>query len=327
MADPLSSIRASAFLAASAPAERRVAPTVVTVALATLAAVVAGVVAVVLVGVAAGLLIAVTGSTDFAGPGGRLDITGLLLGGVRPGRPLVSYILDLAVVGTVSIAVALAFLAVCARRAGRAMASFSTSAPRFRWRHALIGLVVFLPVVALEIGLANLVSGGGDPPPIALPGAPLGARLAYALAAAGFLWLAALSEELLFRGWMLQQTHALTRRLAVVIAVNAVLFSLAHGDQSLGGFITRCAMGAGWAWVVLRLGGVEFTAGAHLANNLGIALLAQPVVLANRPEPSDPFSVALQVGSLVGLVLGVEAWLRWRKPGQAPEAAIVAALP
>jgi len=327
MAALLSSIRASAFLAAPAPAERRVGRTLVTVALATLAAVVAGVVAVVLVALAAALLIAVTGSADFAGPHGRLDITGLLLAGVRPGRPLVSYILDLAIVGSASIAVALAFLAVCARRAGRAMASFATSAPRFRWRHAVIGLCVFLPVVALEIGLASLVAGGGgDAAPIALPGAPFGARLAYALAAVGFLWLAALSEELLFRGWMLQQTHALTRRVAVVIAVNAVLFSLAHGDQTLGGFITRCAMGAGWAWVVLRLGGVEFTAGAHLANNLGIALLGQPVVLASRPEPGDPFSVALQVGSLAGLVLGVEAWLRWRKPGQTPDAAI-AALP
>lgn len=326
MADLLSSIRASGFLAAPAPAERRVAPTLVTVVLAALAAVVAGVVAILGVGVVAALLIAVTGSADFAGPRGRLDITGLLLGGVRPGRPLVSYILDLAIVGTASIAVALAFLAVCARRAGRPMVSFATSAPRFRWRHALVGLCVFLPVVALEIGLATLVSGGGVPAPVAQPGAAVGARLAYALAAAGFLWLAALSEELLFRGWMLQQTYALTRRLAVVICVNAILFSLAHGDQTLGGFITRCAMGAGWAWVVLRLGGVEFTAGAHLANNLGIALLAQPVVLASRPEPSDSASVALQVGSVVGLALGVEVWLRRRKPGGAAEAAI-AALP
>lgn len=323
MADPLSSIRDSAFLQAASPGERRLGRTLVTVALAALAAVVAGVVAVVLVGVAAGLLIALTGSADFAGPGGRLDIAGLLLAGVRPGRPLVSYILDLAIAGTASIAVALAFLAVCARRAGRAMASFATSAPRFRWRHALIGLCVFLPVVALEIGLANLINGG-DPAPIATAGAAAGARLAYALAAAGFLWLAALSEELLFRGWMLQQTHALTRRLALVIAVNAVLFSLAHGDQTLGGFIIRCAMGAAWAWVVMRLGGVEFTAGAHLANNLGIALLAQPVVLSHRADPTDPFSVALQVGSLALLVVGVEGWLRWRKPGPSPTAAIAA---
>lgn len=325
MADTLSSIRGSDFLQAATPAERRVGRTLLTVALAALAAVVAGVVAMALVGVVAGVLIAVTGTTDFAGPGGRLDITGLLLGGVWPGRPLVSYILDLAIVGTISIAVALAFLAVCARRAGRPMVAFATSARRFRWGHALTGLCVFLPVVALEIGLSNLFSHGGDPMPIAMPGAGAGVRLAYGLAAVGFLWLAALSEELLFRGWLLQATHALTRRLVVVIAVNAVLFSLAHGDQTLGGFLIRCAMGAAWAWMVMRLGGIEFTAGAHLANNLAIALLAQPVVVATRADPADLLSVVLQVGSLAMLVLGVEGWLRRRGP--APDVAMAAALP
>ena len=125
----------------------------------------------------------------------------------------------------------------------------------------------------------------------------------------------------------MQQTHALTRRVVVVIAVNAVLFTLAHGDPSPGGLITRFAMGAGWAWVVLRLGGVEFTAGAHLANNLGIALLAQPVLLTRATDqPIDLVSVALQVGPLVVLALIVEGWARRHAaPGQPPRPALPAA--
>ena len=60
----------------------------------------------------------------------------------------------------------------------------------------------------------------------------------------------------------------------------------------------------------------EFTAGAHLANNLGIALLAQPVLLsAAQGEPFNALSVALQVGTTAALVVGVEWWVR-RKGAQ-----------
>jgi len=93
--------------------------------------------------------------------------------------------------------------------------------------------------------------------------------------------------------------------------VNAVIFSLAHGDPSLGAFVTRCALGAGWAWIVLRLGGIEFAAGAHFANNLGIALLAKPVLLTPpKPEPFDILSGALQVGTVAALAAGVAWWTR-----------------
>jgi hypothetical protein len=96
-----------------------------------------------------------------------------------------------------------------------------------------------------------------------------------------------------------------------VLIVNAVVFSVAHGDPSLGAFVTRCALGAAWAWIVLRMGGIEFAAGAHFANNLGIALLAQPVLFAApKPEPFDVAGVALQVGTVAVLAAGVAWWTR-----------------
>jgi membrane protease YdiL (CAAX protease family) len=185
-----------------------------------------------------------------------------------------------------------------------------TAAPRFRWRHALAGLALFLPVVALEIGLDALSGSKGPGSPL-FADAALGGKLLYAGAAVLFLWLAALAEEMIFRGWLLQQTGALTRSVAVVLAVNAVVFSLAHADPSLGAFVTRCALGAAWAWIVLRLGGIEFAAGAHFANNLGIALLARPVLMTPpQPEPFDVLSVGLQVGTVVLLAGGVAWWTR-----------------
>jgi membrane protease YdiL (CAAX protease family) len=228
----------------------------------------------------------------------------------RAGRGPESYVFELSLAGLASIAGAGALLAVAARRGGRPMRSFLTVASRFRWRHAVAGLAIFLPVVALEIGIALLGSGEQSASPLFGPGA-LTAKLLYAGAAIVFLWFAALAEEIIFRGWLLQQTGAVTRSLIAVLAVNAVVFSFAHFDPSLGAFITRCALGAGWAWIVLRLGGIEFAAGAHFANNLGIALLAQPVLMSTpKPEPFDPLSIALQIGTVAALAAGVEWWVR-----------------
>ena len=305
MADGSSGASAFPFLDAATAAERRPLRALVTVILAGAAGLVASIVAVTVVIVVAVVIAANRGM-------GLTAAVALLMDGARAGRGLTSYIFELAVVGVSSIAAVAAFTAICAWRAGRPLRTFLTTAPRFRWRHAALGLFIFLPVVAAEIWLEGLVKGVSAAP-IAAPGASAADRAAYAAAAVFFLWLAALAEELLFRGWLMQQTHALTRRLVLVITVNAVLFTLAHGDPSLGGLITRFAMGAGWAWVVLRLGGVEFTAGAHLANNLGIALLAQPVLLTRATEqPIDLVSVALQVGPLVVLALVVEGWARRR---------------
>ena len=293
------------FLDAATPAEHGRLRTLVTVVLGAAAGLAASIAAVTLVMIVATMIAA-------AGGAGWTAAIGLLTDGARADRGLTSYIFDLAVVGTSSMAAVAGFIGICAWRAGRSPRSFLTTAPRFRWRHAVLGLAIFLPVVAAEIWVEGLVNGASAAP-LATPGASGIDRLLYAAAAFVFLGLAAFAEELLFRGWLMQQTHALTRRLLVVIAVNAALFTLAHGDFSVGGLVTRFVMGAGWAWVVLRLGGVEFTTGAHLANNLGIALLAQPVLLAAAAtQPLDPASVALQVGPLAVLALAAEFWARRR---------------
>jgi len=293
-----------AFLAQVGPAERKLGRSAVTLILGGAAAIAAGLVAgLVVMFAGAALMSRETGA-------GLMAALQLLNDSDRTGRSPPSYIYELALAGLVLIVPATALLAVAARRAGRPIRSFMTTAPRFRWSHALTGLLVFLPVVALEIGAESLSTPGGSGSPL-FADAALAGRLAYAAAAVVFLWLAALAEEMVFRGWLLQQTGALTRSVAAVLVVNAVIFSLAHGDPSLGAFITRCALGAGWAWIVLRLGGIEFAAGAHFANNLGIALLAKPVLLsAPKPEPFDVLSVALQIGTVAALAAGVAWWTR-----------------
>lgn len=270
-----------------------------------------------------GLIVAAAGAAFFARHAGvsPAEAIGLLADGARPHRSLGGYAYELALAGLSSFATALAFLAVAARIARRPILSFLTAAPRFRWGQAWLGLAVFLPVVALEIWIERL--GDARPPvaPILTPGADLGDRLTYLAAAVGFLWMAAFAEEALFRGWVLQQTSAFTRNLAAIVLFNAAVFALAHGDLAPGPLAARFALGAGWAFIVLRLGGVEFASGAHLANNLGIALFAKPVLFVPRaPEPIHWGSLALQVGSVVLLAAAVELVLRRREPRQRPAA-------
>ena len=44
-------------------------------------------------------------------------------------------------------------------------------------------------------------------------------------------------------------------------------------------FLTRALMGAGFAYMTLRLGGVEFSTGAHAVNNMMIVLFVQPLAV------------------------------------------------
>jgi membrane protease YdiL (CAAX protease family) len=51
-------------------------------------------------------------------------------------------------------------------------------------------------------------------------------------------------EELIFRGYFLQQAVAYTRRMDAAVCIQAVLFSLSHGyDQTLVGFFQKLILG------------------------------------------------------------------------------------
>lgn len=248
---------------------------------------------------------------------GMLDAVGVLVDSARPGRSLASYSFELAAAGVSSYAAAIAFLAVAARVERRPIRSFLTIAPRFRWRQVGLGLAMFFPLIGLAIWIASLVTPGTSAAPLLTPGASLASKGLYLAAAAFFLYLAALAEEMLFRGWALQQTGVFTRRLPVLLLINGVLFSLAHFDPDLAAFLSRAIMGMAWTWIVLRLGGVELAAGAHLANNLAICLFVRPVLFTPPArEPFDIASVALEAGTVAILVIAVEAALR-RWPGLA----------
>ncbi len=167
-----------------------------------------------------------------------------------------------------------------------------TTARRWRWRQLAGGLVLYGAALGV-MQLVEIIFFGQKAalPVFALsPSLPMG-LLFVALAMVG-LTLAAGAEELVFRGWLLRNAAGLTRWTWVFLLINGVLFSAVHGDFDPNAFIARAAMGVGFSYMALRMGGIEFSTGAHTANNLLIVLFIEPLTLVTPPPmPFDPGSL------------------------------------
>ncbi len=80
------------------------------------------------------------------------------------------------------------------------------------------------------------------------------------------------AEELFFRGWILRWAEGLP--VAARVAISGVVFALPHaGNPEAAGRAAAALaawflLGAGWAYVSVRDGGIELALGAHLANNV-----------------------------------------------------------
>jgi membrane protease YdiL (CAAX protease family) len=209
-------------------------------------------------------------------------------------------------------ALALTLVGVAALLTGRRLKNYVSVAPRIRWRLLACGLALS----ALAIAPTVLVSEALDPhppaPPLLTMAADWPTRLGYALACIALLVPAAAAEELVFRGWLLRETAAISRAPWVLMAVNGVLFSAVHGQFEPSAFLLRALMGAGFVYMTLRLGGIEFSTGAHAANNIIIVLFIQPLTTALPPPQPMTWADPLQDAYLlVSYVVLTEVVMRW----------------
>jgi hypothetical protein len=197
----------------------------------------------------------------------------------------------------------LAFVALAATITSRPFQHYVTAAKSIRWRLVLVGLgLTFVAMAPLVI--ASRLSASGAPPAPILDIAPtIGGRLVYVLAAL-LLIPSAAAEELMFRGWLMRQLAAFTRSPVMLIFATAVAFSAAHFDFSPDAFLTRTLMGAGFAYMTLRLGGIELSTGAHAANNILFILFIEPL----NPTVTSQAG-GLPAGVLIGDVILVMGYV------------------
>ena len=189
----------------------------------------------------------------------------------------------------------------------------------FLWPWPKGGLGLFLTgfavmfLVALALWPVMHWLEPGSPGPLLDTSETLNARLTYAGAATIGLLVAAAAEEIAFRGVLLRITGGLTRSLIVILLVNGVLFSAIHLDPDPVAFVARAASGMVWAWAALRLGSLAFAIGAHLANNLFIALLLAPISEAAMPGQELPLAtLGLEAVSLLVVLIFIEVLARRR---------------
>lgn len=183
----------------------------------------------------------------------------------------------------------LTFVALAAAITHHRLRAYLTAALRFRWRLLALGLGLALVAMA-PVAAVDVVSGS--------PGRTL-AQSWNLIAPDGLviaaLWTvllipAAMAEELFFRGWLLRQTAAFTRQPLFLMGFTALVFSGLHRDFSPDAFLARVLMGIGFAYMTLRLGGIEFSSGVHAANNILVVLFVEPLSMG-VPNPGAGFFV------------------------------------
>jgi len=196
---------------------------------------------------------------------------------------------------------------------GRPVRSLVTSAPPFRYGHLLLGLV-------LSAGLVGVTAYVMDPAAIK----PLN-EVPMATLAIGFLGMLigfsiqAPMEEILFRGYILQVAWRGFRSVWAAAGISALLFSLAHLGYNLESALFSLTSAIGLTVIVLLLGGLEFSMGAHIGNNLIIAFLFQDLSRANEDATAGIAWDELGANAGVMLALVAVAFVLRRLSREAPD--------
>ena len=83
-------------------------------------------------------------------------------------------------------------------------------------------------------------------------------------------------------------------------------------DVDINNFVGRGLMAIGFCYMALRTGGIEFSTGAHAANNILLLLFVQASPLARpEPQPFSPMAAGTTLFAVLGYVLITEIVVRW----------------
>jgi membrane protease YdiL (CAAX protease family) len=132
----------------------------------------------------------------------------------------------------------------------------------WRWPLFVQGLAVWIPVLAAGTLIDFLIAPAG----FTVTANAQTPKLA--LLALGGLAIQTFAEEFAFRGYLTQGLLAGTRRIIPTVLISGALFGAMHIPNGLPQAVSATVFGVVLAWIAIRTGGLAFTSGLHLANNL-----------------------------------------------------------
>ena len=144
-------------------------------------------------------------------------------------------------------------------------------------RETGIGLALFLPVFFAVAGLERLLRYAGLSAPEALPAYLVPAPGMEYLLALLFLIVVAVTEETIFRGYLLLRFRSLTGSLIAALLLSVSIFALGHGYQGPVGIIAVGVLGLVYALIYIWRGSLVAPTVMHFVQN-AIGLFLAPLV-------------------------------------------------
>lgn len=223
---------------------------------------------------------------------------------VAPSHPVVFFLGNGLVFGALLAAFAVAVRLIQAKR-------FGEVAGAWRWRLFAVGAATWL-AISLAGALADLAM---DRHAFTLTLSP--ATGPMALAAAVGLGLQTLTEEWVFRGWLTQGLFlAFGRRALPAAVVSGLMFGALHIPNGWPQAAGAVVFGVAAALIAVRTGGVAFTYGLHLVNNLfgAVVIVSASDVFNGAPAIFTEHAVRLAWADVAFEAVGVAlaAAVAWR---------------
>jgi len=189
------------------------------------------------------------------------------------------------------------------RRAGRSTRTFLTSHSSIRWKLLWAAMAATAACYLAGLSLAAFTSLGFYEAESSWREAGLGRALTVLICIPVMVTLLVTAEEVVFRGWLLQQIAAFTRWTPALLGISTLPFVAAHGDiQDWERAVQLGLAGAAFAWVALRTGGLEAACGCHIAMNLALTFLDRDRTFTSVVDATGA-TVSTTVGSARPMLL------------------------
>lgn len=150
---------------------------------------------------------------------------------------------------------------------------------RWSWRGFGVGFGVWTLVVMAAAAIDFAITPSG----FSLAATPQWPVIA--LAALAGLAVQTFAEEFVFRGYLTQGLLLALKRPEVTALVSGLLFGAMHIPNGVPHAVSASITGTAFAFIAMKTGGLAFTSGMHLANNLFAAVFVVSRGDAFRDSP------------------------------------------